>query len=96
MPTSPNTFCKVTHKIFGVPQTINTANYVYFQAFQELFKFRNRNRGGPSESPQQEGSSRMPQPNEVYLDEVITGKFNVQVCPKSQPLTEMLRDPKRN
>ncbi|KAJ7100598.1 isoprenoid synthase domain-containing protein [Mycena belliarum] len=26
----------VTHKIYGVPQTINTANYVYFLAYQEL------------------------------------------------------------
>lgn len=30
----------VAHKIYGVPQTINTANYVYFLAFQELFKLR--------------------------------------------------------
>ncbi|KAJ4471416.1 farnesyltranstransferase [Lentinula aciculospora] len=27
----------VAHKVYGVPQTINTANYVYFLAFQELF-----------------------------------------------------------
>jgi len=27
----------VAHKIYGVPQTINTANYVYFLAFQQLF-----------------------------------------------------------
>ncbi|KAH8832701.1 terpenoid synthase [Flagelloscypha sp. PMI_526] len=26
----------VAHKIYGIPQTINTANYIYFQAFQEL------------------------------------------------------------
>ncbi|KAJ6504246.1 isoprenoid synthase domain-containing protein [Mycena vitilis] len=26
----------VAHKIYGIPQTINTANYVYFLAFQEL------------------------------------------------------------
>ncbi|KAF8608149.1 terpenoid synthase [Ceratobasidium sp. AG-I] len=30
----------VTHKIYGIPQTINTANYVYFLAYQELFKLR--------------------------------------------------------
>lgn len=30
----------VAHKIYGVPQTINTANYVYFLAYQELFKLR--------------------------------------------------------
>ncbi|CAK5274238.1 unnamed protein product [Mycena citricolor] len=27
----------VTHKIYGVPQTINTANYVYFLAYQNMF-----------------------------------------------------------
>ncbi|EGO26372.1 hypothetical protein SERLADRAFT_447591 [Serpula lacrymans var. lacrymans S7.9] len=26
----------VAHKIYGIPQTINTANYVYFLAYQEL------------------------------------------------------------
>ncbi|KAJ8509039.1 hypothetical protein ONZ45_g8756 [Pleurotus djamor] len=30
----------VAHRIYGIPQTINTANYVYFQAFQELFALR--------------------------------------------------------
>ncbi|KAF9222463.1 terpenoid synthase [Gyrodon lividus] len=27
----------VAHRIYGVPQTINTANYVYFLAYQEVF-----------------------------------------------------------
>jgi geranylgeranyl diphosphate synthase, type III len=27
----------VAHKLYGIPQTINTANYVYFLAFKELF-----------------------------------------------------------
>lgn len=31
----------VAHKIYGVPQTINTANYVYFLAYKELFVLRN-------------------------------------------------------
>ncbi|KAH9925948.1 terpenoid synthase [Epithele typhae] len=30
----------VAHKIYGVPQTINSANYVYFKAYQELFALR--------------------------------------------------------
>ncbi|KAH7334650.1 terpenoid synthase [Rhizoctonia solani] len=30
----------VAHKIYGTPQTINTANYVYFLAYRELFKLR--------------------------------------------------------
>ncbi|PUU78454.1 isoprenoid synthase domain-containing protein [Tuber borchii] len=31
----------VAHSIFGVAQTINSANYVYFQALQELLKLNN-------------------------------------------------------
>jgi geranylgeranyl diphosphate synthase, type III len=34
----------VAHKIYGIPQTINTANYVYFLAYQELFSLRPRSR----------------------------------------------------
>ncbi|KAL5504497.1 hypothetical protein ACEPAH_7158 [Sanghuangporus vaninii] len=30
----------VAHKIYGVPQTINCANYMYFQAYRELFRLR--------------------------------------------------------
>lgn len=28
----------MAHKIYGVPQTINSANYVYFLAMNELFQ----------------------------------------------------------
>jgi geranylgeranyl diphosphate synthase type 3 len=31
----------VSHSIFGVPQTLNSANYVYFCALQELLKLNN-------------------------------------------------------
>jgi hypothetical protein len=37
----------VAHTIYGVPQTINTANYVYFQAVQELLQLQ---RASPSTS----------------------------------------------
>ncbi|KAH9032604.1 terpenoid synthase [Lactarius pseudohatsudake] len=30
----------VAHKIYGVPQTINSANYVYFRAFQEILALK--------------------------------------------------------
>ncbi|KAG2070373.1 terpenoid synthase [Suillus decipiens] len=30
----------VAHKIYGIPQTINTANYIYFLAYQELSALR--------------------------------------------------------
>jgi hypothetical protein len=33
-------FPPVAHKVYGVPQTINSANYVYFLAYQELFSLR--------------------------------------------------------
>ncbi|EGU13294.1 Farnesyltranstransferase [Rhodotorula toruloides ATCC 204091] len=32
----------VAHKIYGIPQTINSANYVYFLAFQELQRIHPR------------------------------------------------------
>lgn len=35
----------VAHTIYGVPQTINTANYVYFQAVQELLQLQNHSDG---------------------------------------------------
>lgn len=31
-------FLAAAHKIYGVPQTINSANYVYFLAIEELRK----------------------------------------------------------
>jgi geranylgeranyl diphosphate synthase type 3 len=31
----------VAHSIFGIPQTINSANYIYFVALQELQKLKN-------------------------------------------------------
>jgi hypothetical protein len=37
----------VAHKIYGIPQTINTANYVYFLAYKELFALRDQS--GPNE-----------------------------------------------
>lgn len=33
------------HKVFGVAQTLNSANYVYFLAFQKLAKIKNVRRG---------------------------------------------------
>lgn len=35
----------VTHRIYGVPQTINTANYVYFLAYKELAALRGHGSG---------------------------------------------------
>ncbi|KAH9474858.1 Geranylgeranyl pyrophosphate synthase [Psilocybe cubensis] len=41
----------VTHKIYGIPQTINTANYVYFLAYQELFALRGSETSDPPRQP---------------------------------------------
>jgi geranylgeranyl diphosphate synthase type 3 len=60
----------VAHKIYGVPQTINAANYIYFLAYQELFQFRRRETEGPS-SPGAKGKEREKRKG---LDEVITGE----------------------
>ncbi|KAF8058582.1 isoprenoid synthase domain-containing protein [Lyophyllum atratum] len=49
----------VAHKIYGVPQTINTANYVFFLAYQELFTLR----------AQSSSSSSSPSPG---LDAIVT------------------------
>ena len=40
----------VAHKIYGVPQTINTANYVYFQAFEKLAILESEQTIGSGES----------------------------------------------
>ncbi|EED82616.1 predicted protein [Postia placenta Mad-698-R] len=38
-----------SHKIYGIPQTINSANYAYFLAYQELFTLRSGVDSGDSE-----------------------------------------------
>jgi hypothetical protein len=42
---------QVAHKIYGFAQTINTANYVYFLAYQELFALRNSPSSDPPRRP---------------------------------------------
>lgn len=41
----------VAHKIYGVPQTINTANYVYFLVFSEIFRMNEDSGSKSSSSP---------------------------------------------
>lgn len=45
----------VAHTIYGVPQTINTANYVYFQAIQELLKLQHNSTTQSSEKGKGKG-----------------------------------------
>jgi geranylgeranyl diphosphate synthase type 3 len=50
----------VAHTIYGVPQTINTANYVYFLAMKELLALKPEDRKGKGK--------------EVDLTGLVTGK----------------------
>ena len=54
----------VAHKIYGVPQTINSANYVYFLAFQELSRLKDLLKGD-EEVP----ASKQPD----LVDRMVTG-----------------------
>jgi len=56
----------VAHKIYGIPQTINTANYVYFLAYEELFSLRR-------ESREETMLNRMF--NDVDLDKLVTAEL---------------------
>lgn len=57
-----------SHKIYGVPQTINSANYVYFLAYQELFSLRS---GIGMPNPTDGQKDRLIPFNE--LDRIVTG-----------------------
>lgn len=56
----------MTHKIYGIPQTINSANYVYFLAYQELFKLRAQEQQGQQPLT---GEVRFPKQE---LDRIVT------------------------
>ncbi|KAK7691325.1 hypothetical protein QCA50_004719 [Cerrena zonata] len=63
-----------SHKIYGIPQVINTANYVYFLAYQELFSMRKEALEAakiPSHSSQQ--AKRLISVDE--LDRVVTSEL---------------------
>ncbi|KAJ1025220.1 hypothetical protein NDA16_002724 [Ustilago loliicola] len=60
----------VAHKIYGVPQTINTANYVYFLVFSEIFRM---NEDQHPSSSQASASPLSPSPTveRLVVDELI-------------------------
>lgn len=69
----------VAHKIYGVPQTINSANYVYFLAMRELYTFRSC---GPRTRSEGEGKGKgkgKGREEEKDLDEVITGTSHLHL-----------------
>ncbi|KAE8269322.1 hypothetical protein A4X09_0g3022 [Tilletia walkeri] len=47
----------VAHKIYGIPQTINTANYVYFKVLSDIFALTKAPVGSPDEVRARPGSS---------------------------------------
>ncbi|KZT61227.1 farnesyltranstransferase [Calocera cornea HHB12733] len=57
----------VTHKIYGIPQTINTANLVYFLAYQELFALRDGHRPASPDDKASTSPTRS-----MGLDELVT------------------------
>ncbi|CCM02947.1 uncharacterized protein FIBRA_05062 [Fibroporia radiculosa] len=60
----------VSHKIYGIPQTINSANYAYFLAYQELFRLRSGI--SISESPKEESQRLIPFRE---LDRIVTAEL---------------------
>lgn len=56
----------VAHSIYGIPQAINSANYVYFLAYQELSKLR----AGPSGSSSVKGKGK-----QVDVEGLVNGQY---------------------
>ena len=76
----------VSHKIYGIPQTINSANYVYFLAYRELFALR---------SHVQSQASAPDRPHRLIddteLDRLVTG-----TCRTAIARSKILKPTKRN
>lgn len=73
------TTAEVAHKIYGIPQTINSANYVYFLAYQELFSLR------AGTAVDEDVGQRLVPFKE--LDRIVTG--NTRCSIPSNPLTHL-------
>ncbi|KII95524.1 hypothetical protein PLICRDRAFT_73386, partial [Plicaturopsis crispa FD-325 SS-3] len=70
----------VVHKIYGVPQTINSANYVYFLAYEELSALRREIPDAPqtpSPSASNEAARQPPERliEEKDLDNIVTAEL---------------------
>ena len=65
----------VSHAIYGIPQTINTANYVYFLALQEVGRLTVET----EQTDGTEGKSRALAEDKLY--EIVTGKIIAASCP---------------
>ncbi|EMD33030.1 hypothetical protein CERSUDRAFT_57786, partial [Gelatoporia subvermispora B] len=60
------------HKIYGIPQTTNAANHIYFLAYQELFRLLSE-LDAQAPSGQGEGRGRLILPTE--LDRLVTAEL---------------------
>jgi geranylgeranyl diphosphate synthase type 3 len=58
---------KVAHSIYGIPQAINSANYVYFLAYHELSKLRST----PSTSASGKGKNK-----QVDVEGLVNGSWH--------------------
>lgn len=73
----------VAHKIYGVPQTINCANYVYFLAYQQLSNLQERMR----ESSTNTGRSHRPN-----LLSIVNGEPVYRRAPLGVPIATCIGD----
>lgn len=64
------TATQASHKIYGIPQTINTANYAYFLAYKELFALRTHVQ---SQATKFERPQRLI--DDTELDRLVTGAY---------------------
>ncbi|KAF9237874.1 farnesyltranstransferase [Melanogaster broomeanus] len=76
----------VAHRIYGVPQTINTANYVYFLAFQEVSKINCLERPSfPSDDVEELLALHRGQGREILWRDNLR-------CPTEEEYIEMVKD----
>lgn len=62
----------VTHKVYGIAQTVNTASYVCFSAYRELAKLREHSEEAPPTENAGNAIRLIPQRN---LDMVVTDEL---------------------
>ncbi|KAF8845967.1 terpenoid synthase [Paxillus ammoniavirescens] len=88
----------VAHRIYGVPQTINTANYVYFLAYQEVSKIQSHIPSDGVHHWKPLSSLRLPQ---ILSEELLAlhrgqgrellWRDNLQ-CPTEEEYVDMVKD----
>lgn len=88
----------VAHKIYGIPQTINTANYVYFLVFSEIFSMNENPSTTPALSP---GAASNASVERLVVDELINlhrGQGmdllwrDSLICPTEEEYVEMVNN----